>query len=118
MTELSAEEVFQLHSKIRWVGLTTDKGEVVFSKMRPGVESLTPDEDDKFLLQFGAIMMNGITQRSGPWLGRWEHVTIAYEKTTQLILKLGERYLALTIEKSVQPNEIEQIAKSIRAVVA
>ena len=98
--------------------MTTDKGDVVFSKMRPGVESFTPDEDDKFLLRFGAIMMNGITQRSDRWLGPWEHVTIAYEKTTQLILKLGDRYLALTVDKSVPPNEIEQIAKSIRAVVA
>jgi hypothetical protein len=118
MNQLTAEEVFRLHPKIRWVGLTTEKGDVLFSKMRPGVESFTPNEDDKFLLQFGAIMMNGITQRSGPWLGRWEHVTIAYEKTTQLVLKLGERYLALTVDKSVPPNEIEQIAKSIRAVVA
>jgi hypothetical protein len=116
MPQLSAEEVFQIHPKIRWVGLATERGEVVFSKMRPGVESFTPDEDDEFLLEFGAIMMNGITQRSDPWLGPSEYVAIAYEKTTQLILKLGERYLALTVEKSVRPNEIEQIAKSIRAV--
>ena len=117
MTELTAEDVFRIHPKIRWVGLTTERGEVVFSRMRPGIESFTPDEDDRFLLQFGAILMNGITQRSDPWLGRSEYMAIAYEKTTQLILRLGERYLAMTVEKSVQPNEIEQIANSIRAVV-
>ncbi len=116
MGELTPEDVFRVHPKIRWAGFTTERGDVIFAKMRPGVESLTPAEDDTFLLQFGALIMNGVTQRSGPWLGHCEYVAIAYEKTTQLIMKLKQRYLSLTVDKSVPPNEIAQITKSIEAI--
>ena len=113
MVELRADEIFLIHPKIRWGGLTTNKGQIIFSKMRPGVESYTPEEDDRFLLEFGALIMNGITQRSGPWLGNCEYVTVAYEKATQLILCVKEKYLALTVDKSVPCDEIAKIAKSV-----
>ena len=64
MLESRADEIFLIHPKIRWAGLTTNKGQIIFSKMRPGVESYTPEEDDRFLMEFGALIMNGITQRS------------------------------------------------------
>lgn len=118
MVGLTAEDVFGIHPKIRWAGLTSEKGEVIFAKMRPGFETLTPEEDDRFLLQFGALIMNGVTQRSGPWLGDWEYVTIGYEKTTELIVKLGENYLALTVDKSVPCDEILRISKSARSLKA
>jgi len=116
MVELTAEDVFAIHPKIRWAGLTTEKGEVIFAKMRPGVKTFTPEEDDRFLLQFGALIMNGVTQRSGPWLGNWEYMAIGYEKTIQLIVKLKEKYLALTVENSVPCDEILRITKSAQAL--
>lgn len=116
MVGLTAEDVLRIHPKIRWAGLTSDKGELIFARMRPGIESFTPEEDDRYLLQFGALIMNGVTQHSGPWLGKCEYVAIAYEKTTQLIVNLKEKYLALTVEKSVPWDEILEIVKSVQAL--
>jgi hypothetical protein len=118
MVTLTAEDAFGIHPKIRWAGLTSEKGEVIFAKMRPGVASFTPEEDDDFLLQFGALIMNGVTERSGPWLGNCEYVVIGYEKTIQLIVKFRENYLALTVDKSVPCDEILQISKSARSLKA
>jgi hypothetical protein len=51
---MTPDEVFAIHPGIRWAGLATAKGQVIFSEMRPGVKSLTPEEDDRVLLELRA----------------------------------------------------------------
>lgn len=84
--------------------------------MRPGVESLTPAEDDSFLLQFGALIINGVSQQSGPWLGKCEYTLVSYEKATQVSMKLNGEYLSFTVDKGVSHNEIVEIVNSIQAI--
>ncbi len=116
MATLTAEDVFGIHPKIRWAGLASEKGEVIFAKMQSEVKSFTPEGDDRFLLQFGALIMNGVTQRSRPWLGDCEYIAISYPKAMQLIVKLRERYLALTVDRSVPCDEIMRIIKSAQTL--
>lgn len=116
LNRLKPQDIFRLHPGIRWAGLTSEKGEVIFSQMRPGVDSLTPDEDDQFLLQFGALVMNGVCERSGAWLGECEYVNVTYEKLIQLIMKLGTNYLIITVEKNTPSEELLKITKSVQAL--
>jgi hypothetical protein len=116
LNQLKPQDVFSLHPGIRWAGLTSQKGEVIFSKMRSGVDSLTPDEDDQFLLQFGALIMNGVCERSGEWLGECEYVNVTYERLIQLIVKLGTNHLAITVERNTPSEELLKITKSVQAL--
>jgi len=115
MTQLTAEKVFQLHPKIRWAGLANDRGEIVFSQMRPGVKSITTEEDDRNLLQIGSMILRGVAERSSPHAGNVECVTVLYEKFGQLILKRNENTLILTVEREDAPqtlvNVIELVGK-------
>lgn len=109
---LTAEEIFRIHPKINWVGLGSDSGETIFSENRPGVS--TPEEDNRFLLELGAIMLTGVAQRSDRWVGDCEYISIAYEKATRLIVHVADAYLALTLDKSVPSDEVSKVAESVR----
>ena len=54
MAVLRAEQVFAVHPKIRWVGIVAMKGTVLLSEMRPGVKSVTPEAEDKLMLELQA----------------------------------------------------------------
>jgi hypothetical protein len=118
MPKPTPEDIFRLHSGIRWAGLTSQKGEVIFSRMRPGIQSLTPEQDDQYLLQFGALIMNGVCQRSSDWLGGCAYVQVGYERVIQLILRLGTDYLAVTVEKSTPCTDLLDIIKFAQRLVA
>jgi len=49
--KLNPEDIFAIHQKIRWVGLATRKGKVIFAQMREGVTSLTPSANDLSTLE-------------------------------------------------------------------
>jgi hypothetical protein len=99
LADLSPDRVFDIHPKIRWVGLATDAGDVVFSKMRPGVQSLSPGTFDQSFVQLGALLLAGVCERLAPWAGPLETVVSSYEKVIMLVTKLKKRYLALTLDK-------------------
>lgn len=100
MPELTAEQIFNLHPKIRWAGLATEQGEVVFTKMRPGVQSLSPESVDQAFVQLGPMLISGVCERLAPWAGTLETIVSTYEKVVLVVKKLDKRYLALTINRA------------------
>jgi len=100
MPELTAEEIFNLHPKIRWAGLATEQGEVIFTKMRLGVQSLSPESIDQSFMQLGPMLLTGVCERLAPWAGPLETVVSTYEKVVLVVRKLDKRYLALTIDRA------------------
>lgn len=100
MAELTPEQIFALHPKIRWAGLATDHGEVLFVKMRLGVKSLSPEDADRSFMQLGPMLLSGVCERLVPWAGPLETVVGTYANVAMIITKFGRRFLALTIDKA------------------
>lgn len=110
-------DILQVHPQIKWVGLASDKGEVIFSSMRPDTLSYSPTKDDRFLLELGGLIMEGIARRSSQWLGRSDFVLVADENTTQIIMHVRDRYLALTVEPGVPAEKILGIARKLSGLL-
>jgi len=113
MTGLVPEDIFHIHPQIRWAGWASESGKVIFSKMRPGVETHSPEADDRQFLEFGGLIMDGVAQRSSEWLGKPGFVRVAYEKATQMVFGFDGGYLALTVEPGVSADEMVGIAKAV-----
>jgi len=114
LSDLTAERVFNLHPKIRWAGLATDRGDVIFSKMRPGVGSLSPEVFDEAFMQFGPLILRGVCERLGPWAGALETVTSFYEKVILIVTSHRKDCLALTINREdavVLPQLISDLSE-------
>jgi len=80
--------------------------------MRPAVQSITPEEDDRSLLELGAVIMTGVAERSSPYAGRMQCLVILYEKFGQLIVKQKDGNLVLTVEREDAPQTLLDIIKS------
>lgn len=113
--ELSPEGVFRIHPKIRWAGLATDLGEVLFSQMRPGVESLSPPETDRSFMQLGPLLLSGVCERLAPWAGSLELIIIQYQKVVMFVTRLGRHNLALTLDKA-DAEAMPEVKKSLLSV--
>jgi hypothetical protein len=114
LTEITPEDIFKIHSKIRWVGLTSERGDVVFAKQRDGLKRLSPEEAEYSFMQMGPLLVTSICERMSPWTGAVGSIVVNYEKVTSLIMRVKDGYLALTVDKEQTPQTILEIAKSIK----
>ena len=110
----SPEDVFVTNPKIRWVGMATSKGKVIFSQMRPGVKSFTPTEDDRLLLELRAQYMTETSRQSSRWAGSVEYIATSYEKFIEVTITLQDKYVIVTLEKDVPLEAVRQIVDRIR----
>lgn len=79
--------------------MATDRGEVLFAQMRPGVTSLSPEDTDKSFMQLGPLLLTGVCERLAPWAGPLEYVVSRYQKVLMIITRHDGKFLALAINK-------------------
>ena len=117
---LTANDVFRLHPKIRWAALSSDPTTVVFSQMRPGVESHTPNSEDKAFMEMGPLFLTGVAERLTPqgMAGKLECVIACFEKDCVLIAKVPDGHLALSVEAPHALSVFEEILPQILKLAA
>ncbi len=115
VVDITPERIFALNAKIRWAGLATDQGEVLFATMRPGITSLSPVDIDRSFMQLGPMLLSGVCERLIPFAGPLEAVVIRYRKVIMIIRKLDKLYLALTIN-SEDGNNMQEIVESLQQI--
>jgi len=109
----AADEVLKLHPKIRWAGLASEMGEVIWVQQRQGLTSYSPEDADRAFVQMGPLIIGGVCERLSPWTGPVGSIVINYEKVTSLIMKIKAGYLCMTIEKEDVQQSIQEIVKSL-----
>lgn len=113
---MTPEDIFALNPNIRWVGLATSKGKVLFSQMRRGVKSLTPEEDDRAMLELRAQFLTEMTGHVSQWAGPAKYIAICYEEFCEVIVTLKDTYVALTLEKGTPATAFKEVAQAIQAI--
>jgi len=117
-TLVSPKSVFELDTRIRWAALSNERGEVLFSEMRPGVRSHTEPEVDRAFMKLGPLVMTGISERLTPAgeVGRVDNVIINFEKDSVLLKKNGSGYLALSVDRAEAAVAFESINRKLKAL--
>src|SRR4030067_3299630 len=114
MNELKPDDGFEINPGIRGAGLATNRGKIIFSKMRSGVKSITPETDDLLLLELRAQYIMEMTQQWAEWAGPVDYVAICYDKFTELTVIRKDTHLVLTAERNVAAQELATIEASTR----
>lgn len=116
MTPIGPKAVFDLHPKIRWAALSTELGEVIFTEMRPSVESHTSPEVDRAFMRLGPLVMTGISERLTPSgeVGHVDNIIINFEKDSVLLKKTGQGYLAVSVDRPSAAIALEEISEKIK----
>jgi len=114
MPKLEPDNVFALDPGIRWVGLATRQGNVVFSQMRPGVTSLTPEADDHLLLEVRGQYITEVCDQVDQWAGPTQYIAMVHERFSELIIILKRNYLAVTLERTCPVERFASLAKEVQ----
>ena len=96
---LTADEVFAVNKKVRWVALTSNKGDVVLNQMRPGVQSYSPPQFDREFLTLGPIATLGVCERYDEYLKGVDYVVVWYRLAALVYARLGAQVFAVSIER-------------------
>jgi len=116
MRKLKPEDVFAIHPRIRFAGLANRNGQILFSKMRDGVVSYTPDSVERTGLEDHGRYFIETAEQEVKWSGMLEHIAVSYEKYVVLYVPLKQGYVLLSLEKDVPAESYTRICKAIRAV--
>jgi len=111
---LNPEEIFAIHPKIRWVGLATRKGKVIFAQMREGATSLTPSANDLSTLEIRTQYIIEAAEQESRWVGALDHITFCFEKYVEVNIPLRDSYVAITVEKDLAAESYPKISRAIR----
>ena len=69
--------------------------------MRPNVKSMTPDEEDRLMLESRDQYIADVIERSKRWTGPTEYVAISHEKFVGLLIILEDEYVVLSLDRSL-----------------
>jgi hypothetical protein len=100
---VSADEIFAVNTKIRWVALASNRGDVLLNQMRPDVRSLTPTQADREFVTLGPLTIMGVCEKySSEYLKGVEYVVVWFGLIVHVYARLGTQILAVSIEKDRQ----------------
>src|SRR5208337_4235930 len=99
---VSPEEIFHVNKKIRWAALTTDRGDVIYSQQRPGVESFSPAQFDEEFVQLGPLTLLGTAEKYSEYLRGVDHVVVWCGVVISVFSRIGSQVLSVTIEKDLE----------------
>ncbi len=99
---VTAEEVFAVNKKIRWVALTTDRGDVVLSQMRPGIQSYSPAQADEEFVKLGPLTLLGIAEKYSEYLRGVDNVVVWFGLAVCAYARLGTQVISVSIEKEME----------------
>ena len=83
--------------------------------MRPGVESYTPNSEDKTFMEMGPLFMTSIAERLSPQgkAGKLECVIACFEKDYVLMAKVPDGHLALSVDAHDALSVFQEIMPQI-----
>jgi hypothetical protein len=110
------EKIFEVDNNIRYVAIADSKYQLIESKMRETIPTLTSDKiDAAFFSWVPPVMIEGVSKLS-PYVGPVTSVTIRYEKLLAVCIPVEKYVVALTLNPATKVSAFD-IAASVRALI-
>lgn len=99
---VTAEEVFGASEKIRWVALTTDRGDVILNQMRPRVKSHSPAQFDQDFVKLGPLTLLGVAEKYSQYLTGVDSIIVRFGLVDCVYARLGSQVISVSMEKEIE----------------
>lgn len=109
-----AENIFKLDKRIRYVAILNPKYDLLESKMREGVSSLTPAQTDRDFMKMAAPLMIDSAEKLRPFCGSMRRLTVRYDKVFLAMYRTAIHLLILSLEPQVDPALLDEIGNAVR----
>ena len=108
------EQVFKLDERIRYVAILNLQYDLLESKMRQGVESLTPAQTDRNFMEVVTPLMVDSAGKLKPFCGAIRRVTVLYDKVLLTIYRTAVHLVILSLEPDVEQALLDKIGGAVR----
>jgi hypothetical protein len=112
--EKFAQEAFRREGKLRYVGIVDNQFHILLSKMREGVQSVSPAEDDRNFIQVMPPILVDAAEKLQGILGALESVTIRYEKVLLVFFRVKKLIVILSYDPKVTTPFVSAVSDLIR----
>jgi len=110
------EKIFAVDNNIRYVAVADSKFQLLESKMRENVPTLTSDRiDASFFSWVPPVMIEGVSKISS-YVGPVISVTIQYEKVLTVYIPLENHVVALALNPTARVSASD-LARSVKALI-
>ena len=119
MLNFTADDIFRLDPRIRWVGLVEEQGNVLFSGIRPGEDAESAVELKEFM-RLNPLLIVGASERLAKLTGEVDTITITCKEETMLLLKSNSRILVVSVKKPALdgPEPAGKLLTSLKELMA
>jgi len=109
-----AENIFKLDKRIKYVAILNPKYDLLESKMREGVSSLTPAQTDRDFMKMAAPLMIDSADKLRPFCGSMRRLTVRYDKVFLAMYRTAIHLLILSLEPQVDQAKLDEIGNAVR----
>lgn len=108
------ESIFKLDKRIRYVAILNPRYDLLESRMREGVPSLTPAQTDRDFMKMAAPLMIDSAEKLRPFCGALRRLTVRYDKVFLSLYRTTAHLIILSLEPQVDQALLDQIGDTVK----
>jgi hypothetical protein len=108
------DNIFKLDKRIRYVAILNPRYDLLESRMRDGVPSLTPAQTDRDFMKMAAPLMIDSAEKLRGFCGAMKRLTVRYDKVFLALYRTAAHLLVISLEPQVDQALLDQIGDSVR----
>jgi hypothetical protein len=112
-----AEEIFKFDTNIRFVALVGNADNLLFSRMREGIPSITSAQNDEELVAIFPPLIMRAVERLQRHLGDTQAVSIRYDKLILAIFRVLEMLIVVSVNPVVETPFLTRFGDEIKRII-
>src|ERR671921_1362268 len=111
------DAIFDLNTDIRYAGLLDETGSLIAGGMRHGIDSIVDQPSEELYLTHTALRKS-MRERFDDTMGKARFVYVEREKLSLLTFYLDKKMLLITLEPSIESQNVIDLAEDIFDIVS
>jgi len=108
------DNIFKLDKRIRYVAILNHQYDLLASRMREGVLSLTPDQTDRHFMTVAAPLMVDAADKLRHFCGNIRRISVRYDKVVLVFYRTTVHLVILSLENQVDQALLDTVGESVR----
>lgn len=106
--------IFKLDKRIRYIAILNHQYDLLESRMREGVSSLTPAQTDRDFITIATPLIVDAAEKLRPFCGSIKRVALRYDKVLLVFYRTAAHLVVLSLEPGVEEALLDEIGNSVR----
>lgn len=108
------DSIFKFDKRIRYIAILDHHFDLLESRMREGLASLTPAQTDRDFMTIAAPLMIDASEKLEPFCGAVRRLILRYDRVLLVFYRTAAHLVVLSLEPDVEQALLDKIGGSVR----